>query len=68
MSQGYEEGQPCPVCGSDRISILLTKEVVVERNCKTGKLIRKGRVGSGSATFWHYKCRKCEWISEGFQE
>jgi len=68
MNQGYEEGQPCIVCGSDRISILLTQQVVVERNCKTEKLIRKGKIGHSAAVFWQYKCRKCGWISESFTE
>lgn len=62
----YEADQPCPECNSDKISILETRQVSWERNLSTGKIIRKDK--SGAIEFWHYKCRKCGWISESFQE
>jgi predicted Zn-ribbon and HTH transcriptional regulator len=62
----YQEGQPCPACNSDKISILQTRQVIWEVNLSTDKLIRKEK--DGAIEFWQYKCRKCGWISESFQE
>jgi hypothetical protein len=62
----YEEGQPCHECNSNKISIIETRQVSLERNLITSKIIRKDK--NGEMEFWHYKCRKCGWISDCFQE
>lgn len=57
-----EETNKCPKCGSDRISICKGVEISVEKNLKTGKILKRDKIGS--IKFWLYKCRKCGWISE----
>ena len=62
----YEEGQPCPKCNSDKISILETRQIVWERNKLTNKIIKRDK--NGAIALWQFKCRKCQWISNCFTE
>lgn len=57
-----EKENKCPVCYSDRISICKGVEIYIEKNLKTNKILRRDKFGS--TKFWHYKCRKCGWLSE----
>lgn len=59
----------CPECGSDKITELTTYQIVVERNVKTGKVLRKSKSPEKNyPVMWSFCCRKCEWKSETFTD
>lgn len=60
--QYVEKTNKCPKCKSSKISICKGVEISIEENMSTGKILRRSK--SGSTTFWVYKCRSCNWISE----
>lgn len=60
--QYVEQTNQCPKCKSNKITIHKGVEFSVEENMATGKILRRSK--SGTTTFWVYKCRSCDWVSE----
>lgn len=61
--------EKCPDCGSDRLTLFKTFDLVVGYNVKTGKKIYIDKNAEhGGITIWSYRCRKCGWNSNSFTE
>jgi len=59
----------CPECGSDKITEVATYQRVVERNVKTGKILKKSKKPEqGYPVMWSFCCRKCKWSSEAYTD
>lgn len=64
-----EEKVVCPICESKRISIIETFQIWHERNLNGTKIYSKSYSKTPFGRVFHsFKCRRCNWESENFDE